>query len=1270
MNDSVAEALGAEWQVVPSKNNRIQKQLNNNNNNNNNNAQLPPRAPSPAQQQSLNAENVTNRAIETSDNSTMRIARERATGQQVSSTNQVIWSSSSGGGGGTANNGGAMKKIKSSNSWDALRNTSKELGADEDEDNEDDEDEDGDDERRRVRSSSSISANEEDVEKRRKRKERKKMKRMKMKLSGSESAFVVAEGDEYGDAVTAEEEELIEYDQEKRDTPYQSFEDLPTVSATEEELVIMKRNASSGSLNSNDNEDGAGGEEEKEEFVVEEEEEGEEEEEWIPVESKRKKGGMFSTSTSANNLAKMALLNRNNSSTDNMFVGNNSYGTQSPSGSASKKKNKKKKNKNKSSENNNNNNNNVNAKKKKKHKNDMGESISSGYSSEAESPTDSSFSASTPCANSSQENIAQLSKQLTHAHSKSASRLNMNDEILLKTPEKKETTAEDSADEIAQMIARNQSSFSDLDAADDAEESMSARRRREHHEREKSSTRFPSTEKLIVLPPNLSSSAPKQPPSSPSSLAMRTRKERESDDSVKITALRRQLSSASRQQQIHNKNSHHGHTASMERTFSEDLPLVPGRWAHFVNKMDEWVYFFTDVFWKSLGAFLSTILNWFRGGTSKKTEEAQRRARANLKRIRKENSSQNLLHQQSGRTPTYTSGSDAGYLTPPYLPPMPSKAAQQASLQATTAAQLKTNTKKNQKNNYGLDNRAILNPYLGCFGGAGDRAPNFRKAVVPEEDPFAHNELISCVDCSKTNVLPNAKIVATGGWDGTIRSWRWNPNVGLSGGHSLSGHTDRVEFLSIADYSNAGANVMQKPFLCVSGGRDNTVRVWDLERSRETRKMYVFDAVTSGAVDWQSATIAVGSRSGALGLWDLNTGQKRASIRGHQNDVTCVISYNATSLDGAGLFVSGGADGVVKVWDPRQEVAAATMTGHRRRVFSVCAGPPGVIFAGDFSSSVKTHVLAKPTARPRDLPNAPRIDGCEAPISGLEYCSLPHGRSAIRGGGQPSGVLISTAAYFPPSQKSKETPLEKVANVVSTLLVRKPSHNVDRKSSVDHHHNNNNNNNNNSNSNNTSAASSSATTPRDLSYMNNERIVLETSNGGTSQASMNSSGTSVPQIPYLGGFHRDNTSSEDSDSDDGSDAPLGLLHVRCVDGQGIGLSGSLFGEREEGEVVLDSDVDVNGGYLYSLPGTEGLLTCAAMSSNEQTSEVSIFAGAASGAFCAWSQGGSLSGLEKQNKKPNDDLDIDREWMMHKTDGFWKSEFSESVDVGCEKYSAD
>jgi len=1128
------------------------------------------------------------------------------------------------GGGGGGNRGG----IKSVNSWDALLKQR-------DEDSDEEEEEAFEDAKEKLNAKEDGAAEgeehgeeeeeEEDEELKQRKQRRKEKKKLRRKMKAAQQQMQTEETKEEGEAL---EERSVAVSSEVSAT---SRSKLPGARSNIQEddddtVTTMKRNSESyGSLNSLDEDEEE--EEEEEEEMDNKNNDDDDSEEWKTVESKKKKSGS-SNSASASNLAKTAMMRKNSGTTELTSMSSSSQHLQEEEqrrGGKNKQKKKKKKSKStkKSAE-------------EEGEEEDKGGS-SSGYSSEPESPlgTDSSFSLSTPNANSSQENIAHM-RMLEKKSKETATTTSISTAT---TPTKKKTKS--AVEEIAQMITKNAAFNSDDD--DDVSE-----RRRKQHERDKSSTRFPSTEKLIVLPPNLTSStSPVHRPSSPSL----GRARRESDDSGKINALRRQLSSASRQQQQlqqqqQQQRGHHGHTLSSERTFSEDLPLVPGRWAHFVNKLDEWVYFFTDVFWKSLGAFLSTILNWFRGGTSKKTEEAQRRARANLKRIRKENSSQNLLHlsqQSTGRTPTYTSGSDAGYLTPPYLPSMTGGAKAPPAQLRTPAVNPKKYSGKDQKDNFGLDNRAILNPYLGCFGGAGDRAPSFRRAIVPEEDPFAHNELVSCVGCSKTNVLPNAKIVATGGWDGTIRSWRWNPNVGLSGGHSLSGHTDRVEFLSIADYSNASAGIIQKPFLCVSGGRDNTVRVWDLERSRETRKMYVFDAVTSGAVDWQSATIAVGSRSGALGLWDLNTGQKRASIRGHQNDVTCVISYNEPSLDGAGLFVSGGADGVVKVWDPRQEVAAATMTGHRRRVFSVCAGPPGVIFAGDFSSSVKTHVLARPSARPRDLPNAPRIDGCEAPISGLEYCSLPNAtpKSATNQrnlqSGQPSGVLVSTAAYFPPSQKSRETPLSKaVSNIASTLLLRKTSANA----SSDHH--------------------------------KDDLPVLETATSGQSQTSTLSSATTMGVSGY---YDDDDDTSNDSDDSDSSDAPLGLLHVRCVDGQGVGLSGSLFVEREEGEVVLDSDVDINGGYLYSLPGTEGLLTCAAMSANESTSEVSIFAGAASGAICAWSQGGGLTGLKpaetnKDHAEYSDD-EFHKDWMMnHKTDGFWKSEFSESVDVGCEKYSVD
>ena len=45
------------------------------------------------------------------------------------------------------------------------------------------------------------------------------------------------------------------------------------------------------------------------------------------------------------------------------------------------------------------------------------------------------------------------------------------------------------------------------------------------------------------------------------------------------------------------------------------------------------------------------------------------------------------------------------------------------------------------------------------------------------------------------------------------------------------------------------------------------------------------------------------------------------------------------------------------MWDPRQQREIAILRGHRRRVYSLAAGPPGVVFAGDFSDAVKVHDL-------------------------------------------------------------------------------------------------------------------------------------------------------------------------------------------------------------------------------------------------------------------------------------------------------------------------
>ena len=89
------------------------------------------------------------------------------------------------------------------------------------------------------------------------------------------------------------------------------------------------------------------------------------------------------------------------------------------------------------------------------------------------------------------------------------------------------------------------------------------------------------------------------------------------------------------------------------------------------------------------------------------------------------------------------------------------------------------------------------------------------------------------------------------------------------------------------------------------------------------------------------------------------------------------------------------------------------MRGHRRRVYSLAAGPPGVIFAGDFSDAVKVHDLsALGKKAPALLPNAPVGSGAAAPIAGLQYRAVSSGGGG--GSGGVAGLLFSTAAWFPP----------------------------------------------------------------------------------------------------------------------------------------------------------------------------------------------------------------------------------------------------------------
>lgn len=78
--------------------------------------------------------------------------------------------------------------------------------------------------------------------------------------------------------------------------------------------------------------------------------------------------------------------------------------------------------------------------------------------------------------------------------------------------------------------------------------------------------------------------------------------------------------------------------------------------------------------------------------------------------------------------------------------------------------------------------------------------------------------------------------------------------------------------------------------------------------------------------------VVSGSRDATLRVWDIETGQCLHVLMGHVAAVRCV------QYDGRRV-VSGAYDFMVKVWDPETETCLHTLQGHTNRVYSlqVCA---------------------------------------------------------------------------------------------------------------------------------------------------------------------------------------------------------------------------------------------------------------------------------------------------------------------------------------------
>ncbi|GII62213.1 hypothetical protein Skr01_22980 [Sphaerisporangium krabiense] len=156
------------------------------------------------------------------------------------------------------------------------------------------------------------------------------------------------------------------------------------------------------------------------------------------------------------------------------------------------------------------------------------------------------------------------------------------------------------------------------------------------------------------------------------------------------------------------------------------------------------------------------------------------------------------------------------------------------------------------------------------------------------------------------------------------------------------------------DIRSIAVGLLRGAPVAVSGGDDQTVRVFDLTGGRQLGKPYTRHTGWVRAVavtELDGAPVAVtGSDDDTVRVWDIATRQAVGSpFTGHTGDVKALAVGH---LGGAPVVVSGGVDLSLRVWDPAtgKEVRPA-MRGHTGTIWSIAYGEvdgrPVVVTAGD-----------------------------------------------------------------------------------------------------------------------------------------------------------------------------------------------------------------------------------------------------------------------------------------------------------------------------------
>ncbi|ETO35114.1 hypothetical protein RFI_01960 [Reticulomyxa filosa] len=162
----------------------------------------------------------------------------------------------------------------------------------------------------------------------------------------------------------------------------------------------------------------------------------------------------------------------------------------------------------------------------------------------------------------------------------------------------------------------------------------------------------------------------------------------------------------------------------------------------------------------------------------------------------------------------------------------------------------------------------------------------------------------------------------------TIRLWDVETSKSL---HVFNGHESYVSCVDISPLqNNINNNKMNNigviggnGYTICSGSDDNTIRLWDIETTKQLNVFEGHDSYLSSVKYGSNElmnTILSGSDDDSIRLWDIRSGKQIQVFNGHENTVNAV-EYSPfvikNSIGNSNVICSGSFDNTIQFWDIR-----------------------------------------------------------------------------------------------------------------------------------------------------------------------------------------------------------------------------------------------------------------------------------------------------------------------------------------------------------------